>query len=196
MSKVDSLPLQKQGAPSLPAPEIAAVQLTWTPLRWWRQLRLRSQVQQIGTNVQLRGKINVDNKGHLQIGADTTLLSDYQTTRLAVGREASLIVGKNCFFNSIIIAANEHIEIGDNCQFGPFVHLMDSDFHDLQNRELPGRKGSIHIGNNVRLGARVIVLRGVTIGDGAEVLPGSVVVKDVPAGAIASGVPAQIKLDE
>ena len=50
----------------------------------------------------------------------------------------------------------------------------------------------IHIGNKVWLGANVTVLPGVTIGDGAIIAAGAVVTKDVPAGAVAAGVPARI----
>lgn len=48
------------------------------------------------------------------------------------------------------------------------------------------------IGKNVFIGARSIVMKGVTIGDGAVVGAGSVVTKDVPANAIVAGNPAKI----
>ncbi len=53
-------------------------------------------------------------------------------------------------------------------------------------------KGGIHIEDDVWLGYGVIVLDGVHIGKGAVIGAGSVVKQDVPAGAIAAGVPARV----
>jgi acetyltransferase-like isoleucine patch superfamily enzyme len=56
----------------------------------------------------------------------------------------------------------------------------------------PGSKGPIVIGNDVWLGRNSLVLSGVTIGDGAVVAAGAVVTADIPAYAIAGGVPAKV----
>lgn len=52
-------------------------------------------------------------------------------------------------------------------------------------------KGTIHIGNDVWIGANAIILDDVTIGDGAIIAAGAVVTKDVPPYAIVGGVPAK-----
>lgn len=164
---------------------------TWAKLgSWLRMQKIKIFSKSKLKNVSFFGKMVVKNKGILQIGQQTIFHSDFQTTRLAIGKNATLFIGKNCFMNSVIIAANTNIEIGNNCHFAPFVHLMDSDFHDLNDRSLSGKSAPILIGNNVQLGARVIVLRGVKIGNNAVVLSGSVVTKDIPDGAKSAGVPA------
>ncbi len=55
------------------------------------------------------------------------------------------------------------------------------------------RTAPVSIGNDVWIGCRSIVLKGVSIGDGAIVAAGSVVTKDVPAYTLVAGNPAQIK---
>lgn len=50
----------------------------------------------------------------------------------------------------------------------------------------------IQIGNHVWIGARAIILKGVTIGDGVVVAAGAVVTKDVPPNTLVGGVPAKI----
>jgi serine O-acetyltransferase len=52
------------------------------------------------------------------------------------------------------------------------------------------------IGNNVTIGAGARVLGPVFIGDGAQIGANSVVVKDIPAGAVATGVPATIRFPD
>jgi len=60
-------------------------------------------------------------------------------------------------------------------------------------RSQPDGLRPTRIGRDVWLGARVTVLGGVTIGDGCIVGAGSVVTKDLPAGAIAFGSPCVVK---
>ncbi|WP_367387843.1 DapH/DapD/GlmU-related protein [Lewinella sp. LCG006] len=157
----------------------------------FRKWQLRQKVQQLGNGVTIQGRLKVINEGLIHIGDDCQLITAYQPLRLAVGRKARLYIGAGTVLNSVIIAAQREVKIGENCRLGPFVHFMDSDFHDVNDRLQAGKAAPIVIGNNVRLGAHAMVLRGVTIGDGAEILPGSVVTKDIPAGTLAGGVPAK-----
>jgi acetyltransferase-like isoleucine patch superfamily enzyme len=168
-------------------------------LTFWQKMsskrsarKLARHAQKTGKNIHVSGKLKLINQGTLEIGDHCQLISDYQPLRLAVGRNAQLIIGAGTVINSAIIAAQREIRIGKNCRIAPFVHFMDSDFHDTVDRLKDGKSAPIFIGDNVRLGAHTLVLRGVTIGDCAEVLPGSVVTKDVAAGAMVGGVPAKL----
>jgi maltose O-acetyltransferase len=72
--------------------------------------------------------------------------------------------------------------------------MMDNDFHSLEpeKRQVKPPSAPIILEENVWLGARVIVLRGVTIGKGSVIGAGSVVTKDIPPGVLAAGSPARV----
>ena len=83
------------------------------------------------------------------------------------------------------------IDIGDGSLIGHNAVITTLN-HDM----LPSRRANMHparvvIGRGVWFGAHVTVLPGVSIGDGAIIGAGAVVTKDVPARAVAVGVPAK-----
>lgn len=87
------------------------------------------------------------------------------------------------------------IEIGDCVSLAPDVFITASDYQfraGVPFRQQPKRERHVIIGRDVWLGAKVVVTAGVTIGDGAIIGAGAVVTKDIPAGAIAVGVPARV----
>jgi len=149
----------------------------------------------LGPKVRVWGRPAVSNWGTMMIGERLRLVSTIATTELVAGRGASLEVGDGVFINyGCSIAANQQIRIGSNCSIGTYVIMMDNDFHRLEPERRNERPDSapIILEENVWLGARVIVLKGVTIGAGSVVAAGSVVVKDVPPRSLAAGVPARV----
>ncbi len=96
-----------------------------------------------------------------------------------------LSIGSKCFFNSQVdITCTEHITIGDGCQFGQNVVIVDHD-HNIRNEgDGPLISSPITIGNNVWVGADCVILRGVTIGDNAVIAAGSVIHDDIPADSV------------
>lgn len=108
-----------------------------------------------------------------------------------------LTLGSGNYFNrNVRIVCLRAITIGNGCLFGDSVHLYDHN-HRLGS---PGKpfsandyeRGEIKIGNNVWIGAKATILKGVTIGDGGVVGAGAVVTRDVPPYAIVGGVPARL----
>ena len=85
------------------------------------------------------------------------------------------------------------ITIGAWCTFSWDVQVLDNDFHTItvDGVERPSA-APVVIGDRVWVGTRAVVLKGVTIGDGAVVAAGAGVSKDVPAGAVVAGVPAKV----
>ncbi|MBU3943856.1 MAG: acyltransferase [Proteobacteria bacterium] len=97
--------------------------------------------------------------------------------------------------NAVIIAERSSIRIGANTLIGTEFTVYDSDFHDLhpENRMSGIHKcASVSIGKNVFIGSRVMVLKGVDIGDNCVIASGAVVTNSVPANCIAGGVPARV----
>ena len=104
-------------------------------------------------------------------------------------------LGNNVYANFNLTSVDDtDIYIGDSVMLGPNVVLATAGHPvDPELRRLVYQFNQpIHIGNNVWLGAGVIVLPGVTIGDNSVVGAGSVVTKDIPANVVAVGNPCRI----
>jgi acetyltransferase-like isoleucine patch superfamily enzyme len=85
------------------------------------------------------------------------------------------------------------LKIGDDSSIASGCKFVDHD-HGIVGETIdaaPGKEGPITLGKHVWLGANVIVLRGVAIGDGAVVGAGAVVTRSIPAREIWGGVPAR-----
>lgn len=104
-------------------------------------------------------------------------------------------LGNNVYANfNLTLVDDTDIYIGDSVMLGPNVVLATAGHPvDPELRRLVYQFNQpIHIGNNVWLGAGVVVLPGVTIGDNSVVGAGSVVTKDIPANVVAVGNPCRI----
>jgi maltose O-acetyltransferase len=160
-----------------------------------------------GQIVFLKTKIKVPldcsgNKGRISIGDKTSfgdkfapMSGDGRIILQARERTAFITIGGNASFsNNVTMIARQSISIGDDFLCGDGVRIMDSDFHEIApelRRIGKGKTSPIVIGNNVWLGAGVMVLKGVNIADHSIVAPGSVVTKDVPSRVIVGGIPAR-----
>ena len=158
--------------------------------RW----RLRA-VDQLGPMVRLWGGVRVVNHGRLIIGERVRLIGHIAPIELVSGPGATLDIGERTFINvGVSVAATERITIGASCQLGPHCMIMDNSYHHIEperRNEVPPSV-PVSIGDNVWLGARVIVLPGTTIGDGSVIGAGSVVNGNIPARSLAAGLPAKV----
>jgi len=114
----------------------------------------------------------------------------YSGVRLEVGPGGRIEIGNGTYLNrNTEVHAATLVSIGRTCKISWDVVIMDSDMHTL-----PGRVSEkpVVIEDDVWIGCRSIILKGVRIGRGAVIAAGSVVTKDIPAGAIAGGVPARV----
>jgi acetyltransferase-like isoleucine patch superfamily enzyme len=105
------------------------------------------------------------------------------------------VLGENVNFNGMQIVGQGNVEIGNNFHSGTGCQMI-TQFHNYEGEEIPYDSTYIYrdikIGDNVWLGNRVIILGGVTIGEGVIIQAGSVVVSDIPDCGIAGGHPAQV----
>jgi acetyltransferase-like isoleucine patch superfamily enzyme len=131
----------------------------------------------------------------VQIGADAALDDGVTLICSADPKPLKITIGARTYINrNTILDASDSLAIGEDCMIGPGCYLTDHD-HGVVPGEAPGDQLLIsiptRIGNRVWLGAHVVILKGVTIGDDAVVAAGAVVTKDVAAGARVAGVPAR-----
>jgi acetyltransferase-like isoleucine patch superfamily enzyme len=137
---------------------------------------------------------SIENNWHILSG---TIVNNCKIKKYSYIGRNSLIqnanVGAYCSIaNDVCIGLGRHPK--ENFSTSPLFYRVKNTFKvsvvalDLNFDEY----SPITIGNDVWIGARVILVDGVTIGDGAIVAANSVVTKDVPAYAIVAGVPAKI----
>lgn len=134
-------------------------------------------------------------RGKLSIGERVQIVSTTARTEIVSDIGAELTIGARTLVNfGTSIIANERIEIGPRCLIGTGCLILDTPFHNIdpERRLDPPPTAPVSIGENVWLGARVVVLPGVTIGRDSVIGVGSVVTKDVPPRTLATGVPATV----
>jgi acetyltransferase-like isoleucine patch superfamily enzyme len=133
----------------------------------------------------------------------------FDGVQLALGKRATLRVGNCVYAANMIILAEQEILIGNHVFLGFNVALADTDFHPLDpalrvqdaiavsplsrgRPRPPVATAPLIIEDDVWIGPNSAILKGVRIGAGAFIEPGSVVTKDVPPRARVLGNPAQI----
>ena len=113
----------------------------------------------------------------------------YRPKKISMGDNVH--VGANCLFSG-----QGGINIGNNISFGPQVIIWSANHNFEAPERLPYDDGHIckevNIEDNTWIGARVTIIPGIRIGEGAVVGMGSVVTKDIPSGAVVGGNPIKI----
>lgn len=127
----------------------------------------------------------------LEVSGDIELLTG---ARVTINPGARLSLGSGMFNNDLTLDCFEAITIGHNVVLSKQVIIRDSDNHQIissaQDRQPVSEP--VYIEDNVWVGIRSTILKGVRIGKGSVVAAGSVVVSDVPPGCLVGGVPARV----
>ena len=134
-------------------------------------------------------------EGRLTIGEHVLLEPGVWLTAPAPGR---IHIGGGTFLNlGVMVASVELVQIGEHCMLANGCFVTDGN-HRFDDPDKPvtwqgfTSKGPTTIGDNVWLGANVVVTSGVTIGERCVVGANSVVTADLPPRAVAVGAPARV----
>lgn len=118
----------------------------------------------------------------------------YDYERISIGSDVFL------GYRPLLMATGSHIRIGSKVMFGPYVSIIagnhntsevETAMFDVKNKR-SGDDLEIVIEDDVWIGARAVILRGVIVGRGAVVAAGAVVTNNVPPYAIVGGSPARV----
>ena len=135
------------------------------------------------------------NRGRMLLGARVRLNSNWAPIELSTGPDGAIEIGDGVFVNyGTIISAHRLVRIGSNVMIGNYCIVADTEIPGI---EVPPADQSliprtVEIGTGAWLAARVLVMPGSRIGDGAIIAAGSVVAGDIPARTVAGGIPARV----
>jgi acetyltransferase-like isoleucine patch superfamily enzyme len=176
----------------------------------WRAVKL---VQYVSSLVKLRlygvhfgrhlraRRVKLLNVGHIEIGERCRLSShpndSPEVTNLRTYLPSAQIrIGNNVGLAGTTLHCSVSITIGNHCRCGPGVIICDNDSHrvarSVEERAKRPAEAPIVLEDNVWLGMRTIVLKGVTIGANTIVAAGSVVTQSLPSNVVAGGIPARV----
>lgn len=158
--------------------------------RYLRGLTFRLKCNECGDRLKVAGKINVSRTKNTKIVLGNNVML-YQNVSMFLDKPNAIIkIGDKTYVNRRTeIMCKEKVSIGSNCAISWDVSITDTDYHSIDGK--PDIKPVI-IGDNVWIGCKSTILKGVTIGNGAVVAANSVVVKDVPANTLVGGNPARV----
>jgi acetyltransferase-like isoleucine patch superfamily enzyme len=182
-----------------------AARFVWTP---FIRLRLSIKGVAIGSGTRFFGMPRVQRfrSSQITIGQGAELRSSRFSNVLGLahpvllttlGAGASIRIGDGVGLSGTAICAAQDISIGSRTIIGADVLITDTDHHPLIGPRIRYsvagvRSSPIRIGSDVFIGARAIILKGVTIGDRAVIGAGSVVTRSVAKGALVAGNPAVV----
>ena len=167
------------------------IELQWYAAEYRQRVKAHwslRKVKKVGRRAVVLGRPTVD-ATDLEIGDDFKVWQGHRTTLISGwGR---IRIGDRVFVNSgSVVISVKSITIGDDVALANEVYVMDSNSHGVEGRahvEAP-----VHIGDGTWVGARAIILPGVTIGKRVVVAAGAVVTRDVPDDVLVAGNPARV----
>ncbi len=145
-------------------------------------------------------------KSTISVGKKVVLCSKSENTALGLSKpvilrtlsEGALIkIGANSGLSGTTICAMQEVTIGKDCLVGADVTIFDNDFHPIKAE---GRRNSkvgisaspVRIQDNVFIGTKSVIMKGVTIGENSVIGAGSVVSSNIAANVIAAGNPCKV----
>ena len=151
--------------------------------RWYLR-----KAKRLGAMPHVLGRPSID-ATDLEIGERFKVWSGHRKTHISGwGR---MRIGDRVFVNcGVVILSVLEVTIGDDVALAHEVYVRDSNSHGIEGR--PHVEAPVRIGDGTWVGARAMILPGVTIGKRAVVAAGSVVTRDVPDDVLVAGNPARV----
>lgn len=145
----------------------------------------------LGKNISIEKDATINN---VKIGDNTKIASG---VRIFGSEENQLLVGNNCYFgpNTIVEGYNAKVTIGNHVSFAQNVNLMSGsgpNASEIMQRIFPVLKGAVIIGEHTWLGANVVIMPNVTLGNYCVVAANSFVNKSFPDYSVIGGTPAKL----
>lgn len=167
---------------------ISGFRILFYKARYLNHLKIKGIKHYIGKD----STINISNNGKILLeGAYLSKNTDF------IADGGNITIGKDTFFNkNNLVVSRANINIGRDCLFGDNVSIYDHDHNFIDSYKPIGKQGfnseDIIIGNNVWVGSKSTILKGVTIGDNSIIGANALVIKDIPPNCIAIGSPAKV----
>jgi len=129
------------------------------------------------------------------------ILCHHPSAFITLTPEARIIVEDDTGISASIFSSRTSIHVGKRVLIGAGCLVTDSDHHPTDISDVSARRyaeprsqdsSPVIIEDDAFIGARVTILKGVTIGRGAVIAAGSVVSRSIPAGAVAGGNPCRV----
>ena len=174
---------------------VIRLQFAWHGVAWGRDWRI------FGRPILQRhreSQINVGDGLSLRSWPRSNPLAPTAPVVLSTRRaDAELTIGDDCGFTGTTLVAADRVVIGDRVLVGGNASIVDTDFHPLTPEGRAedinaGAAAPIVIGDDVFVGMEALILKGVTVGEGAVVGAGSVVTQDVSPRTVVAGNPATV----
>jgi len=157
-----------------------------------RGLFLKIRLTNSGSLLRASSGITIIKKNAaIKLGRKVQLYKGVKLSAFGNENFSEIIIGNNTSIGDRTeIHAGKKVEIGDRCNISWDVCIMDRDYHKFNSPTEEIKP--VKIGNDVWIGCNVLILKGVTIGDGAVIAAGSVVTKDVAPKTLVGGNPAKL----
>lgn len=146
-----------------------------------------------GRNVVVGGPVLVRGRGQVIVGDGVVFDAHALAIELHAIPRASIFIGSSARLDGgVSIEATQCVRIGEHAHLGALVKILDNNWHGTaDDRDSITESVTVVVGDGARIGERCTLLPGAHVGEGALVLPDSVVARPIPPGFVVGGVPAR-----
>lgn len=164
---------------------------------WWDRYttwRVKKELASYGQNLRARnpGEFYLGKGAEVHVGNDVLI---ERKVRFSLGDNARIYIGDRTYLGDFTnLLAVQEVSLGKDCAVSWHVLFMDTSSHPFGYRgQVPKTQiAPIRIMDHVWIGCRAVILKGVTVGEGAIIANNAVVTKDVPPATLVGGNPARI----